>query len=92
MLGMDKPWRIEQSHLAETTQQAVERKLGHVVGPFDDVAICTHREDPQKDESLRSHFGENIRILRLFVHSTAFKLILQQVKQTLRNRKLEEAA
>ena len=80
LLNMERPWKIPQSDLLPIAQEAVERKLGKVVDNFHDVLICTHAKDPSKDKSLRGHWGENVRILRNFIASNAFKLILKKLK------------
>ena len=52
-----------------------------LLDPFNFVFVCTHVKDQNKDNSLRSHWGETIIILRGFVGSDAFANILRGLKQ-----------
>lgn len=81
LLNMQKPWKIPQNELVETTHKAVERKMNQVPDDFHEVLVCTHAKDPHKNKALTGHWGENIHILRNFIDSHAFKLILKQLKR-----------
>ena len=73
---------MADSRLKDITRQAFKDKMGYsLLDPLKFVFVCTHAKDPNKDKSLRSHWGENIRILRGFVGSHAFANILRGLKK-----------